>query len=249
MTPKFTDLKLLLDNFITAIMPPLKEAWQTLVKVWQNEISPELAKLWTALKNLFTEIFGGTGKTDGWKIALGILKSVLDEVVLVVHLLTPAIKATATVLSLVIDNVATTINNFVRFKQGIDGIIDAVGRLISKLGELASNLIGLVIPDVLTPGSPTPFEIGLRGIGDAISSMPNLNFTSAAVGGIDKITGAMAQALVPMPAMATVTGGAGTSAKGTVIAIDTITINANSRNEGQEAGAGFISELRSRGLM
>jgi phage-related protein len=59
---------------------------------------------------------------------------------------------------------------FDRIKNAVQGVIDFIGGLIDKLGNL--NL-----PDWLTPGSPTPFEIGLRGISDALRSMPDLSAT------------------------------------------------------------------------
>lgn len=44
---------------------------------------------------------------------------------------------------------------------GIKGAIDSV---IGKVKDLVSALASIHVPDILTPGSPTPFEIGLRGI-------------------------------------------------------------------------------------
>ena len=57
--------------------------------------------------------------------------------------------------------------------SGINAVIAAVGRLIAKLK-------GIVMPKSLTPGSPTPFEMGLRGIASAMDDLsskklPKLN--------------------------------------------------------------------------
>lgn len=46
---------------------------------------------------------------------------------------------------------------------------DAVKKVRDWLGRLADAIRGIKLPDWLTPGSPTPFEIGLRGIADALS--------------------------------------------------------------------------------
>lgn len=46
----------------------------------------------------------------------------------------------------------------------IEGIGRAIQGVIGWIGNLASSFMSLRIPDWLTPGSPTPFELGLRGI-------------------------------------------------------------------------------------
>jgi len=50
-------------------------------------------------------------------------------------------------------------------------IAQAVVQLVGYINKLKSSLMSLDVPDVLTPGSPTPFEIGLRGVGDAMKSL------------------------------------------------------------------------------
>lgn len=53
------------------------------------------------------------------------------------------------------------------FAEGVDKIKNAVKRLIEWLEKLIETLARIDIPPVLTPGSPTPFEIGLWGISSA----------------------------------------------------------------------------------
>lgn len=65
---------------------------------------------------------------------------------------------------------------------GIQWVIEAVHNLIAALEDI-------VLPDALTPGSPTPFEKGLRGISDAMNSishqsLPQLNYALAAPQGV-----------------------------------------------------------------
>lgn len=54
---------------------------------------------------------------------------------------------------------------------GIDGITSAIRDVIRWLNDLASKINSLSLPDWLMPGSPTPWEIGLRGIGSAMQSL------------------------------------------------------------------------------
>jgi hypothetical protein len=230
--PALQQLAAIFDRFITLILPPLQQAWQTLVSVWQTEVGPALDELWAAVGELLAELGLGTGKTDLWQIALGLLKTALTGVVTIVHLLTPAIRLAADIMVFLIGQVKQGIENFIRFKNGVEGIIDAVNRLIGRIGDLASDLIDLAIPDWLRPGSPTPFELGLRGIARAIDEMPGLN---VGVGGQGSGAGGLALA--------------GASAGGGGITIGPITINANSKEEGEAAGRGFVEELRRRGLL
>ena len=56
-------------------------------------------------------------------------------------------------------------------KTGFDairGIIDAVTIVV---GRFVDRLKAIKLPSWLTPGSPTPFELGLRGIGDALKNV------------------------------------------------------------------------------
>lgn len=75
------------------------------------------------------------------------------------------------------------------------GISNAIQKVIVKVMELAKALLSIVLPGDLTPGSPTPFEIGLLGIADAMNkvnttgldgiqnstapSLPNMNGSSS----------------------------------------------------------------------
>lgn len=52
-----------------------------------------------------------------------------------------------------------------------NGITNAIQNVINWVKNLASELANLIIPSWLRPGSPTPFEIGLRGIGSAMKDL------------------------------------------------------------------------------
>lgn len=49
-------------------------------------------------------------------------------------------------------------------KGAFDGIAKAIQSVIDWVGKLIDKFKKVVVPKVLTPGSPTPFEMGLRGI-------------------------------------------------------------------------------------
>lgn len=52
--------------------------------------------------------------------------------------------------------------------NSIKGVISGV---ISKIKDLVSALSNIDVPDILTPGSPTPFELGLRGVDKAVKQV------------------------------------------------------------------------------
>lgn len=52
-------------------------------------------------------------------------------------------------------------------------IANAIAQLIGYVNRLIAAFRSIKLPAALTPGSPTPFEIGLRGISDAMGSLSN----------------------------------------------------------------------------
>jgi len=72
--------------------------------------------------------------------------------------------------------------------SSVEWVRDAVGWLVDKWGKLKDLLErGINLPDWITPGSPTPFELGLRGIADAADDLDwgglNVNAGAGAGGG------------------------------------------------------------------
>jgi hypothetical protein len=53
------------------------------------------------------------------------------------------------------------------------GIVSAIQGVISWIDTMIQRLQSIKLPDWLTPGSPTPFEMGLRGIGAAMADISN----------------------------------------------------------------------------
>lgn len=232
LQPYFTQLQTILNQFTTALLPPLMRAWQTLVGVWKNELRPALGELFTAFGELFTEIFGGGPKVDNLQLALDLLKLSLDGVIVFVRLLTPMIKLLA-------DGIVFGVEQVTRFVEMLTSMRRAAEDIISPLQEVANKIQEMIsaateMPDWLVPGSPTPFEMGLRGIGDAVRQMPDMTLPDIPAVGQVGANG-------PAPAAA---GGE----QGRGVVIQSLTIQANGKKEGQAAGRAFVEELRNRGL-
>jgi hypothetical protein len=83
-------------------------------------------------------------------------------------------------------------------KGAFSGITGAIDSVISSIKRLIDWLGKIEVPDILSPGSPTPFEIGLRGVDKAlkqVSSTIQARFSPA--------LGGMLAAPVPQTAGAT----------------------------------------------
>lgn len=59
---------------------------------------------------------------------------------------------------------------------------EAVKKVIQFFKDLVAGIKNIKLPDWLTPGSPTPFEIGLRGIADALQDVNGI--TANTFGGL-----------------------------------------------------------------
>jgi phage-related minor tail protein len=60
------------------------------------------------------------------------------------------------------------------FRDAFDGIGRAISGVIQWIKDLGTSLSTLSLPDWLTPGSPTPFELGLVGIADAMRQVEQM---------------------------------------------------------------------------
>jgi hypothetical protein len=58
---------------------------------------------------------------------------------------------------------------FDKIRQAINAVVGIVRGLIAILNELARKIANMKLPKWLTPGSPTPFELGLRGINKEVT--------------------------------------------------------------------------------
>ena len=166
-----------LNQFWQEIIPALQEVWQTLIGVWQTELQPALAELWAAFGDLFEALGFGTGETDFLSVALGALKLGLDLVVLAVEVLSPIIELWSDNVSFAVGYVSQFVEGLASMKRGLDAVIAPLERVADRIGGMIEEALSM--PDWLIPGSPTPFELGLRGIGAAINQMPALELGSA----------------------------------------------------------------------
>jgi hypothetical protein len=76
-----------------------------------------------------------------------------------------------------------------KLNEALSTLTDALQWVSDKLTLVKDALAGLSLPDWLVPGSPTPLELGIRGISDALKGMPTAvtmlpgSVTAGAAGG------------------------------------------------------------------
>ncbi len=144
----------LADYWLNTLKPALDEVWRFL--------SVDMMPIWLALGELLEVTLGN---------AITVLTGLWQNVLL--PALTTAWEFIKDKLGPVVDDITGRVGGWKESMGGISGIIqkiaDAIKRLADKARELADKL-----PDWLIPGSPTPFELGLRGIADAARELRRL---------------------------------------------------------------------------
>lgn len=136
-------------------------AMQALVDFWNSTLKPALTALWAFILDPLLPIFVKLTDLIGSALILAInaLVTVWDVA------LKPMLDALWTFIK---DNVSPTVT---ALKEAFKSLGDSIDWLTGMVQTLADALHGLKIPDALTPGSPTPFEIGLRGISSALTEV------------------------------------------------------------------------------
>jgi hypothetical protein len=234
LQPYWDRLTTALTGFYELLLPRLQETWQTLVMVWQTEIQPALAELWAAFGTLFEALGIGTGDVDFLSVALGALKLGLLLVLLAVEGLTPFIHAIGSAIRMAADQFTGFINTLTSMKRGLDAIIGPLQAAADKIGELIAQ--AMAMPDWLIPGSPTPFELGLRGIGSALNALPEITLPTMSNGNLS----------APAISGGGLMGLAAPAAGGSLIG--SLVIYANDEAGGKRAAEAFMDGLRSKGL-
>jgi phage-related minor tail protein len=159
-----------LNQFADAVLPHLEDAWMSVKAGWDliklvidRDLKPALQELFRALGiggDDVAEISAKFGDFVGFIINTGVKALILGI---------------AGGISLMSEKIRAAKNFIDRFREGMEGIREVIQWVKDKIDALGGALGGLEIPDWLTPGSPTPFEMGLRGIGDALRQLPDMN--------------------------------------------------------------------------
>jgi hypothetical protein len=164
------------NNFTRAILPHLRDAWDSVSIGWEYAKGLINDDLKPAIMDLIDALGLGSLETDGIGESMGdfigfLINTGVKGIIIGVG---EAIKG--------ISAAARTAKGFVdSFKRGLDGVRDAAQWVKNRINDLkhAMSTGWDWVPDWLIPGSPTPFETGLRGIADAAQDLERMDVLTA----------------------------------------------------------------------
>lgn len=196
----FQENEPLIREFGAALLKSFQELLPVVTAVW-NTLSPLLLGIVDLLLGLATLVMQiATGDWKGaWEtikqIVVDVGRAIWDAVVGFLNLIAATMggslegiraqwasnweqfkQIVASIFEIIVNTVRQKIS---AVATAFNGIVTAIQKAISWIRNLASEFAKLIIPDWLTPGSPTPFELGLLGISDALQkvsgNIPNLS--------------------------------------------------------------------------
>lgn len=160
LQPVFTAIKEWLGVAIPAALQ--------ILKLWWDATVANLQMMWTAIQPVL-QVLGALGNLVGavLELAFRALAGVLQNVII------PAFQK---VWSWVVEKLMPALQPFgdwLRTKLGpaFKGVGDAISKVVEWIGKMADKVRNVELPAWMTPGSPTPWEIGLRGVSDAMQTL------------------------------------------------------------------------------
>lgn len=173
----------LLSDLFVWINDTLTSAIQSLTNFWLETLWPALQDIWAWVDENLIPLFVALQEL----FDVGLTLAVTAMAGLWQNVLFPAIEAIWLIIQ---DNVMPMLETFIAYfndtiKPILEGIVDgvltdlkliwggisgAIGGVTSAVQKLIDKLKGLKLPPIFTPGSPTPAEIGFRGIADAVDA-------------------------------------------------------------------------------
>ena len=165
---------------------------------WETVLLPALQKVWAWMSSVLFPFFQALGRFLGavFGVAVRALAGLWQNVLL------PAIQKAVNWITANVMPKLRPVADFFKNTLGkaFQWVTDRIKELTEFLNKLAAGLTNIELPWWLTPGSPTPWEMGLRGINRQIRTLSRARLPELALG----------MNRLPMPAVSP--AGAGQSA-------------------------------------
>ena len=138
-------------------------AINVLAGIWNNVLLPAMRAVWGFIQSSIIPIFTSVSSTINGVFSAAVrgLANLWNGTLL------PAITAVRNALSPLASFLSGTL------LSAFNGIKNVIQWVTDRLNELTVALNNLTLPDWLTPGSPTPLEIGLVGINQQLAQLAN----------------------------------------------------------------------------
>lgn len=171
-----------LGILIDVLSAGLQTATQAIALLWQNVLQPVFQTVATIVSTVVMPVLTALANVFGAVLGLAVRDLVSDYntqflpalqavQTFVATNVMPGLQALAGVIGQAVQPAVEFVTARVReFQTGFEGLSGAVSGVVTWLSNLASHINSLpALPDVFTPGSPTPAELGFLGIAEAVA--------------------------------------------------------------------------------
>ena len=168
------------ETVVAWLQETIPVAIETLKTFWEETLLPAMEAVWAWIQDYLVPLFETVGELLGVTLTLvltalaGLWENVLLPAIQAVgnwisETLVPAFEA---IRDAIVDWLQPKLEWLAGFldtdvKPAFEGIGNAITNVTGWIQGLIDKIKNLELPDWLTPGSPTPFELGLRGIAKA----------------------------------------------------------------------------------
>lgn len=156
-------------------------AIQYLSNFWTNKLLPALTMVWNFISTKLWPLLQSLGNFLGAVLGIAItaVAGFLENVL--IPKLTDLWKWIDAHIMPVIRELAQWLGG--QLMEAFGQISDGISETIDWFNKMADAISSIQLPDWLTPGSPTPFELGLLGINDAMKKINSTGFPSIGING------------------------------------------------------------------
>ena len=161
-------IQFLSDFWNLVLLPALLAVWQ-FISVNIIPILDALANLWLAIVKKEIELLAGIWRNILLPALRAVWQFIQDRVI-------PILDALATIVKDVLGPALNWLKEKILepVRAAFEAIGGAIQSVIDYINQMADAISNVRLPDWLNPGSPTPFEMGLRGIASALREMDGM---------------------------------------------------------------------------
>lgn len=169
LTEVWNNIQPVFETIKTWLQENIPRAIETLTGFWNNVLLPAIKAVWSWIQTNLFPLFDALAEL--LEVTVGLALTALAG--FWQNVLQPAIQDMWEWFNDKIMPVLKDVGGWLKDKltPAFEGISKAIETVVGWIKNLTDKLKNIKLPDWLTPGSPTPFEIGLWGIQDALKAV------------------------------------------------------------------------------